>query len=265
MALIALASAKGSPGVTVSSLALTLCWPRSVLLAECDPSGGSVMAGYLAGQIEAGRGLAGLAVAERHGRMVQEFGAQLIELGADRDGHRRLLLPGITDPAQAASVAPMWHSLGGFLARLHLAKPPFDVIVDCGRIPALHAPLPVLHRADVVLLLVGRTMDAISAAIPRVALLRRELEGNGGGVLRLLVTGQGEYSVKDIARHLDTPPLAQLPDDTRTASALSTGGTKPGQNSELLRAARSAEETLRRLLTSRQVAGAAVGTGVVGV
>jgi hypothetical protein len=260
MALIAVASAKGSPGVTVASLALTLCWPRSALLAECDPSGGSVMAGYLAGQIPAGRGLARLAVAERHGHMVDEFGAQLIELGTNRAGHRRLLLAGITDPAQAASLAPMWQSLGAFLAQLHAAKPPFDVIVDCGRVPALHAPLPVLHRADVVLLMVGRTMDAISAAIPRVALLRRELEDNGDGVLRLLVTGRGEYSAKDIARHLDTPLLAQLPDDAKTAYALSTGIAQPGQNADLLRAVRSAEETLGKLLSSRRAAAGAPRT-----
>ena len=42
MALFALISAGGSPGVTTSALALTLGWPSRVILAECDPSGGDV-------------------------------------------------------------------------------------------------------------------------------------------------------------------------------------------------------------------------------
>ena len=43
--LIALCSAKGAPGVTTSGLALTLSWPRGVVLAELDPAGGDVLAG----------------------------------------------------------------------------------------------------------------------------------------------------------------------------------------------------------------------------
>ena len=42
MALIAIASDKGAPGVTTSALALAAVWPRPVLLAECDPSGGDL-------------------------------------------------------------------------------------------------------------------------------------------------------------------------------------------------------------------------------
>lgn len=261
MTLIANLSAKGAPGVTVTSLALTLAWPRSAILAECDPSGGSVLAGYLAGQLPADRGVARLAVAERHGRLFDEFGLQLIDLGADRRaGHQRLLLPGITDPAQAASLAPLWDRLGGYLAQLAGDEPPhvpYDVIADCGRIPAPHAPLPLIHRADVVLLMVGRTLDSISAAVPRVTLLRRELHEHGIGVLRLLVRGTGDYSAPEIAKHLDVPVLAELPEDERTARMLSTGRGTPRGNAELLRAARSAQEPLNQLIQHRRAASAA--------
>ena len=41
MAVIALASASGSPGVTTTALGLALLWPRPVLLVEADPTGGS--------------------------------------------------------------------------------------------------------------------------------------------------------------------------------------------------------------------------------
>ena len=47
MAVIALASASGSPGVTTTALGLALLWPRPVLLVEADPTGGSGLAGGL--------------------------------------------------------------------------------------------------------------------------------------------------------------------------------------------------------------------------
>ena len=42
MALIVLASDKGSPGVTTTAITLAAVWPRRALLAELDPSGGDV-------------------------------------------------------------------------------------------------------------------------------------------------------------------------------------------------------------------------------
>ena len=46
MAVVALTSASGSPGVTTTAVGLALTWPRPVLLIEADPTGGS---GVLAG------------------------------------------------------------------------------------------------------------------------------------------------------------------------------------------------------------------------
>ena len=42
MGLLAVASAKGSPGVTTTSMLLAALWPRPSLVAECDASGGSI-------------------------------------------------------------------------------------------------------------------------------------------------------------------------------------------------------------------------------
>ncbi|MEU1812975.1 ParA family protein [Micromonospora aurantiaca (nom. illeg.)] len=256
MALIALASAKGAPGVTVTSLALTLAWPRAVLLAECDPSGGTIQAGYLAGQLTADRGLAKLAIAERHGRLYDEFGPQLIDLGADaRQHHPRWLLPGVSDPAHAANLTPgMWERLGGYLAQLEDTDVAFDVLADCGRVPALNAPLTLMRHAEVVLLLVESTMPAISAARPRVRMLQRELEQHGVGVLRLLVRGHGPYSAREVAEELQAPVLAELPEDERTARMLSLGDGTPRHNANLLRAGRSLQEPLDQLIQGRRAA-----------
>lgn len=257
MSLIAVTAAKGAPGVTVTSLALTLGWTRSALLAECDPSGGSVLTGYLGGQLPADRGLAMLAVADYHGRLFDDFPGQLIYLNPDDDGPQRLLLPGVADPAQAATLPAMWDRLGAYLRQLEQSDPPIDVIADCGRIPALHAPLPLIRHADVTLLVVGRTLDSVAAAIPRVELLRREVEQHGAGVVRLVVRGRGEYSAKEIAQRLDVPVLAELPEDTKTATMLSTGSGSPRASATLLRAAHSAAQPLRALIDTRRGATAA--------
>ena len=70
MALVALASAKGSPGVTTTGLVLGALWPRQVLLAECDPAGSDVAIRMTApgGQpLNSDRGLVSLAAAGRKG------------------------------------------------------------------------------------------------------------------------------------------------------------------------------------------------------
>ena len=60
MALVATCSAKRSPGVTVTCLAFTLSWTRRTILAECDPAGGDIAAGYLREVPLGDRGLAQL-------------------------------------------------------------------------------------------------------------------------------------------------------------------------------------------------------------
>ncbi|HSS91257.1 MAG TPA: hypothetical protein VLL69_18210, partial [Streptosporangiaceae bacterium] len=70
MALVAVASDKGAPGVTTASVVLAAVWPRPVLLAECDPAGGDLRYRFRAadgGGLDPGRGLLSLAVAARRG------------------------------------------------------------------------------------------------------------------------------------------------------------------------------------------------------
>ena len=70
MALIAIASDKGAPGVTTAALALAAVWPRPVLLAECDPAGGDLVYRFPAlggGHLDPRRGVLSLAVVARRG------------------------------------------------------------------------------------------------------------------------------------------------------------------------------------------------------
>lgn len=42
MGLLAVASAKGSPGVTTAAMLIGGLWPRPSVVVECDPAGGDI-------------------------------------------------------------------------------------------------------------------------------------------------------------------------------------------------------------------------------
>jgi hypothetical protein len=265
MAVIAIVSAKGSPGVTTAALALTMTWPHRCVLAECDPAGGSVQAGYLAGALPADRGIRELAVAELRGDDMRErWWGQLIDL--QHPQLQRLLLPGITDPVQSGALRPVWDRLAEFFAGLEDGSPGFDVIVDCGRLATPNPPWPLLERADTVLLAVRPSLPGMSAAIPTLRTLRAQLteQGTGTGSLGLLVTGPGDQSVRTVSGQLHHPALATLPDDPRTARVLGHGGNLR-MNSPLMRAAATAHPHLAAHIQHRRAvlppAPAAAGPG----
>jgi hypothetical protein len=244
--MIALVSAKGSPGVTTSALAFTLAWPGRCLLAECDPAGGDVLAGYLRGSLEAQRGLAQLAVAELRGRLADEFDRQLVDLDPPR--RQRLLLPGVRDPAQSATVAPVWAAIADHLRQL---KAGTSVVADCGRLNGPQVGWPLLRAADRVLLVVRGTLPSVFHAVPAIPVLHRELAERADR-LGLLVVEVGPYPPREVAERLQLPLAASLPADDRSARALSFGGPVHWRR-PLIRAAAAAHTQLVR---PAEVAGA---------
>ena len=274
MAIIAVASAKGSPGVTTTCLALTLTWPRSVLLVEADPAGGDVMAGYVRAELSGDRGLAYLAVAARRDSIDAELGAQVIDLTSEKQAVHtapitRLLLPGVTDPVESAGVAPSWPRLADFFVALGQRssrqqaadgpdREPLDVIVDCGRLISTYPPLTVMASADLVLLAVRSSLRSASSTAPVVATLRRELAAGGGDPDRvgLVVIEGGEYRTSDLGRALGAPVVATVPWREKEAAALSDGIGKVVDNSTLMRSARKTAESLAAQLTRAQHAAA---------
>ncbi|MEV0734295.1 MULTISPECIES: ParA family protein [Polymorphospora] len=251
MAVIALVSAKGSPGVTTAALACALSWHRRMVLAECDPAGGSIMAGYLAGAVEGPRGIGELAVAElRDGNLETDFWSQLIDLDAPR--RERLLLPGVVDPAQAGSVIPLWQRFADFFTDLEKGDPAYDVIVDCGRLQVVGPPWPVLRAATVVMVVTGAHLPELSSARATVKAIQRDFAEHRvpPGSLRLLLVGAG-HSRGEISKALQLPVIGELPRDPRTAEVLSHGGTvRAGR--PLMRAAGALEVPVRALLDRRR-------------
>lgn len=242
MALITIVSAT-SPGVTTSALALTLASDRPALLAECDPSGGSVRYGLLHGRLGTDVGLAALAVADRQAQLAEAFERHLLDL----DGER-LLLAGLTDPRQAAALADTWSPLAQMLelmdqhAGYHVIADGGRVQVDGGRVQSRLYPAAVLHRSDVVLLAVRPVYRMVEETMATAAILREELaaRGRGEGSLGLLLIGSG-YPEREISSYLQAPVLASLPWEPRSAGVLSDGERQPRNfgASMLIRAARS--------------------------
>lgn len=251
MAIIALVSAKGSPGVTTAALAAALSWHRRLVLAECDPAGGSILAGYLGGALDGPRGLGELAVGElRDGNLDTAFWSQLVDLDAPK--RERLLLPGVVDPAQAGSVIPLWQRFADFFTGLENGVPPYDVLVDCGRLHVPGPPWPLLRAAAVVLLVTRAHLPDLSATRATARAVERDLTEHRvpPGTLRLLVVGDG-HATSEISKSLRLPVIARLPHDPRTAEVLSLGGTvRAGR--PLMRAAGALEVPIRALLDRRR-------------
>ncbi|MGW3039562.1 hypothetical protein ACWC9T_05795 [Kitasatospora sp. NPDC001159] len=258
MAVIAVVGGPGAPGATTTALALLLAWPlqpgRRILLVEADPDGGAVLAGALEGRVDAVYGLRNLAVADRRGLLAQTIWEQLIDLSPEGNAER-LLLPGLTDPAQAPGLAYTWEPLAELLHGIE--QQGYDVILDLGRSGATGTSAVLARRADVVAATVRTTLRGLSAARPRLAALAEDLTAGGTGVdaFGLLLVAEGPYSGAEVSREFGLPVLGVLPHAARTARVLSDGGDTTDRRfirSELMRTARSAADELQLLVRRRR-------------
>src|ERR1700743_1916067 len=146
MALIAIASDKGAPGVTTAALALAAVWPRPALLAECAPAGGDLVYRCPAaggGHLDPRRGVLSLAVMARRGMQPQQIWEHTQKLHGGLD-----VLAGVTNAGQAAGLILFWAPIGKVLAAL----PQADVIADCGRLGADGPLYDLLAEATSVIL-----------------------------------------------------------------------------------------------------------------
>jgi len=242
---IALASAKGSPGVTTTCLALAAVWPRPVLLAECDPAGGDITAGYLQGQSLGAGGLLELALAARRGLGPDDVVDRCVRLADEV-----LLLAGLADPAQGAALAGTWPTIVAAFGALGDRTPACDVLVDCGRLGDGGALVELLAGCDLLTLVLRPTLRQVDAARGRLASRRPHLAqaGSAGPEIGLLLTGPGPHSDVEVSRVLGVPVWGALPADPDTAAVLSDGaGRRRGfDRAPLIRAARGVAVRLSR-------------------
>lgn len=159
--LISIASIKGSPGVTSTSLALASVWSsttgRAAVLLESDPAGGDLA--YRA---------------ESTGGGPPSESPSLTTLGADVRQHSRTgaesavarqaqqlacgvrLVPGLLSATQARGLESLWPSIATAAARSSE-----DVIADLGRLDPGNPALPLAQRSDVLVLVVGASMGSV--------------------------------------------------------------------------------------------------------
>ena len=254
MALIVLTSSRGAPGVTTTALALALLWPRPSVLLEADVSGSSsVAAGYLRGSLGPGRGLINLAVAHRAGTLGPEsIREQAVAL---TDDESRWLVPALANADQVGSItAELWDRVGATLTAVSRAGT--DVIVDAGRAGAVNSPEPLLRYADLVLLVVRTSLDAVVSARARVGQLRGAVADSVPGVdaLGLLLVGDGRpHRAGDVSKVVGLPVIATVSYDEANAQVLSHGAPRSRRfdTSPLVRSIRSAADEIQRAAAAR--------------
>lgn len=156
MALIAVAAAKGSPGVTTTAVAVAALWPRAAVLAECDPSGADLPYRLVDENDEPlaqSRGVVTLAAAVR-----SQVTPEVVWEHTQRVDGGLPVLVGPASPRHAEAMAGAWTPISGLLRGMADA----DVIADCGRVLGETPVVPVLRRADLILMVARGTTEGVA-------------------------------------------------------------------------------------------------------
>lgn len=231
MALVALASVKGAPGVTTAALVLGASWPvdRAVVVAELDPAGGDIGARH---GLPVEPSVVTLAAAVRRTRTH----AVLIDHCQELAGGLRVLV-GSPAPTEMRSAIDL---IVSDLPALACASET-DVIVDCGRLESSTTRVSgsdaetaqgsslrrVLARSDVVLL-VSRAQLADLSHVEAWLPALRSLNDH----VALLLVGPLRWRAEEIESELGVDVRGHLPQDPAAADLV---GGRPGRRGALAR------------------------------
>jgi len=231
VSLIALAAGKGSRGVTTATLALAAVWPqqRRVLVAECDPGGGTLAVRFGLRPVP---GLLTLASVGRRNLDPQELWSHVQTLPGG--GLETLLAP--VRAEQSLALGRLWSDLPQAIARLDA-----DVIADCGRLFPGTPVEPLLRAADAVVLVCTPTPEGVLQLQTRI----EALATHGVHPVVLLV-GEQPYGAAEVGELLEAEAAAKvaaiavLADDPRAARMLAgePGRARYFDRSLLVRSAR---------------------------
>ena len=208
MTVVALASIKGSPGVTTAATALAASWPtgRRVLLVEADPFGGDLAPRYGS---TITNGLASLFAAARRSLTPEGIWDHVDHLPGGLP-----VLFGHSNVQGAVANEKAWPAIAEALGALDA-----DVVVDAGRLlPHFAGGIgDVLAHSDVLVVLCDPTLEGIvhlRAALPSLV---AEMSTRA---LLVVPTGSGGYSGTEIGRTLGVDVGPPMPDDRKAADAL---------------------------------------------
>jgi len=206
MAVVALSSAKGAPGVSTLAVLLGATWHRRALVVEADPSGGVLATRYGIG-VEPG--LMSLATAARRGIAPH----QVPEHAQPVSDQLGLICAPVTG-SQTASV--LVHG-GPRLGQLLAGVPDTDVFVDAGRWWPGSAASDFCRAADVWLWVCRPRPDEVFGLMEPIT--RERAHTNVG----LITVGQEPSPPREVAALLDVLLVGTIRDEPRAAASLSGG------------------------------------------
>jgi hypothetical protein len=252
VALVVVASDKGSPGVTTTALTMAAVWPRRALLAELDPSGGDValrLRGPRGAPLSPEVGLISLAVGVRRGTQPH----QVFEHVQRLDGGLEVIV-GLATGEQASGLAGLWGPVGQLLDEV----PGIDVVADCGRLYAGSPATDVLQYAGAVVLVTRPSIEAVAHLRARAAAVLRDLDRRPGRppVAVVVITGpRDDASPKQIElvlrqAGLPVPVLGRIALDPKGAGLLSGEWIGRLDRSLLVRSARDVAGRLAQQLAA---------------
>lgn len=225
MRLIAVASAKSSPGASTTSELLVQRRPsldRRCLLLDCDPAGGEWL---LRPGVQAEPSTVTLAMA---GRRDLAPDALLEEVQTVGDG-----MEVVVGPVAARQATSALEILGDRLGPHLRSLDDVDVVADCGRLAPRSPALGVVMAADLVVLVSRPTVGEVIHLAPWV----EQLVSDGCKVGLVLIGGRRgrqlvAYEPAEIGDALGVPVLGVMADD---ASAAARVFAQPGSLAGLWR------------------------------
>jgi len=216
VSILTLAAFGVSPGVSTTAVAMTLQWPRPVLLVEADVSKpSSVLAGWLQGSMPADSGLMGIAHnSMRQALTEQDIWDYAVDLGTGQDVGQpsRWLLPAMSEPLAARSMRGLWPEL--MMALRAVSGQDIDVIVDAGRSENAHGREALWRDSDHLSVVVRSDLVSVAAArayLPAVLEARATAGAVDTSSLLVVEDRAQEFPSKDISKVLGLPVRGRLP------------------------------------------------------
>ncbi|MBO3085512.1 hypothetical protein [Cellulomonas fengjieae] len=251
--LVAMASAKGAPGVTTTARVLASVWPTQAVLVDADPAGGDVaLVARTATQepLDPERGLLSLAVDARRGAAAMSLEPHLQEI----DGGLQVLC-GVQRPEQVAGMGPVWGTIGTMLTR-HVGT----VVADVGRFTLGSPVTPVVAAADVLVFVVRPHVESYAHLRERLTWIAT-MENAGSqpppvGVV-VVTDARDSRSSKDLSAllahsGLSAHVLGTVANDPRAADVVGGRLSRGIDRSLLVRSTRSLVDSVRSLADTRQ-------------
>ncbi|MBK0870210.1 hypothetical protein INP57_25700 [Saccharopolyspora sp. HNM0986] len=224
MAITAVISALGAPGVSTTVAALATAWPGPLLAADADPVRGALVPGWLSrwwvdGRLTTETGVVTFAASTRRMTTVPAEGLAGHVHAVPHARHIRVL-PGVLHAEQAIAIgSDGWSRLASALRDVTKSGP--DVLVDAGRW-CPQTPWPLLNAADRVLLAVRPSLRSCSGSTDLARYLTDRYQR-----VELAVLAADSRQAADTAQALGVPVGFSLPEDAPSARVFSDGAEQP--------------------------------------